>query len=122
MKMKLKEIVEKMNLEVRVTINNLDTEVNNGYVSDLLSDVLANSEENDLWITLQIHPNIVAIASMKGLSGIVIINGREPEEETVKKAEEKGVSIMVSRMTAFELSGRLYALGLSGTKNGNEGI
>ncbi|MHC4751256.1 MAG: serine kinase [Planctomycetota bacterium] len=122
MKMKLREIVEKMNLEVRVTINNLDAEVNNGYVSDLLSDVLANSEENDLWITLQIHPNIVAIASMKGLSGIVIINGREPEEETVKKAEEKGVSIMVSRMTAFELSGRLYTLGLSGTKNDNEGI
>jgi hypothetical protein len=88
----------------------------------LLSDVLAHSEDNDLWITLQIHPNIVAIASMKGLSGIVIINDREPEEETVKKAEEKGIPIMVSQMTAFELSGRLYALGLSGTENDNEGI
>jgi hypothetical protein len=42
--------------------------------------------------------------------------------ETVKKAEEKGVPITVSQMTAFELSGRLYALGLSGTKNDNEGI
>ena len=120
--MKLNQIVEKLNLEARVTINNLDAEVSNGYVSDLLSDVLANSKENDLWITLQIHPNIVAIASMKGLSGIVIINDREPEEETVKKAEEKGIPIMVSRMTAFELSGRLYALGLSETENGNEGI
>ncbi len=120
--MKLKEITEKLNLEIRGKINKLDNEVNNGYVSDLLSDVLANSEENDLWITLQIHPNIVAIASMKGLAGIVIINGREPEEETLKKAEETGVPIMVSKMTAFELSGRLYALGLSGTKNDNEGI
>ncbi len=120
--MKLRQIVEKFNLEVRCNAANLDVEVNNGYVSDLLSDVLANSEENDLWITLQIHPNIVAIASMKGLSGIVIINGREPEEETAKKAEEKDVTIMVSQMTAFELSGKLYALGLSGTKNDNEGI
>ncbi len=120
--MKLSEIVEKFSLKVRCNSNKLDVEVNNGYVSDLLSDVLANSEENDLWITLQIHHNIVAIASMKGLSGIVIINGREPEEQTVTKAEEKGVAIMVSQMTAFELSGRLYALGLSGTKNGNEGI
>ena len=122
MKMKLSQITEKLNLKVVCNANNLDVEVNNGYVSDLLSDVLANSEENDLWITLQIHPNIVAIASMKGLSGIVIINGREPEEETVRKAQEKGVAIMVSQMTAFELSGRLYALGVSGTKNDNEGI
>ncbi|MHC4114619.1 MAG: DRTGG domain-containing protein [Planctomycetota bacterium] len=120
--MKLKQIVEKFSLKVVCNADKLDVESNNGYVSDLLSDVLANSEENDLWITLQIHPNIVAIASMKGLSGIVIINGREPEEETVKKAQEKGIPIMVSQMTAFELCGRLYALGLSGTKNDNEGI
>ena len=111
--MKLNQIVEKLNLEARVAVNNLDAKVRNGYVSDLLSDVLANSEENDLWITLQIHPNIVAIASMKGLAAIVIINSREPEEETIKNAKEKGVTIAVSPMTAFELSGRLYALGLS---------
>ena len=120
--MKLKEIVEKLGLEVVCNDNNLDVEVNNGYVSDLLSDVLANSQENDLWITLQIHPNIVAIANIKGLAGIVIINDRKPEEETVQKAQEKEVTIMVSRMTAFELSGRLYALGLSGSKNDDEGI
>ena len=120
--MKLKKIVQECNLKVMCNADKLDVEVNNGYVSDLLSDVLANSEENNLWITLQIHANIVAIASIKGLSGIVIINSREPEEETIKKAQEKGVVIMVSRMTAFELSGRLYALGLCGTENGNEGI
>jgi len=59
--MKLKEIAEKLNLEAKVAVGNLQVEVSNGYVSDLLSDVLANGEENDLWITLQIHPNIVAI-------------------------------------------------------------
>ena len=120
--MKLNQIVEKLNLETRVAVDNLNAEVRNGYVSDLLSDVLANSEENDLWITLQIHPNTVAIASMKGLSGIVVINGREPEEETVRKAEEENISILVTTMTAFELSGKLYALIPSGTKNDAEGI
>ena len=120
--MRLKQIAEKLNLDARVAVNNLDAEVKNGYVSDLLSDVLANSNENDLWITLQLHPNIVAIASMKGLSGIVIINGREPEEETIKKAQEENISILVSTKTAFELSGKLYALLFSGTKNDAEGI
>ena len=120
--MNLKEIAEKLNLETRFAVDNLETEVNTGYSSDLLSDVLANSNEKDLWITLQIHPNIVAIASIKDLAGIVIINGREPEEETIESAKEKGVSIMVSKMTAFELSGKLYALGICGTKNDDEGI
>jgi len=120
--MNLREIVEEFDLKVRCNADKLDVEVRNGYVSDLLSDVLANSDENYLWITLQIHPNIAAIASIKGLAGIVLINDREPEEETVKKAEEKGVPIMVSDMSAFELSGRLYGLGISGTKNDAEGI
>ena len=120
--MKLKEIAEKLNLEAKVAVDNLEVEVSNGYVSDLLSDVLANGEENDLWITLQIHPNIVAIADMKGLAGIVIINGRQPEEKTIESAKEKGVTIMVTPMSAFELSGKLYGLGIRGTENDNEGI
>ena len=115
--MKLKEIVEKLDLKVRTAEKKLDNEVNSGYVSDLLSDVLANAEENGLWITLQIHPNIVAIASMKGLAGIVLINSREPEEETIKKAEEIGIPVMVSKSTAFELAGKLYSLGLPGKTN-----
>lgn len=117
--MKLKEIVEKLDLGLRgkVDKSELDRDVNDGYVSDLLSDVLGNSQEGNLWVTLQIHPNIVAIASMKGLSGVVIINSREPEEETIIKAQEEKVPVMVSKMSAFELCGKLYAMGLSGKEN-----
>ena len=120
--MKLDEIVEKLNLKVCCCDDKLEVEVENGYASDMLSDVLANSEENYLWITLQIHPNIVAIASMKGLAGIVIINNREPESETIAKAQEKGIPLLVSEMGAFELSGKLYSFGLSGTKNDAKGL
>ena len=35
--------------------------------------------------------------------------------KTIKKAEEEHIPIMVSKMTAFELSGQLYSLNLSGT-------
>ncbi|MFQ5867358.1 MAG: serine kinase [bacterium] len=112
--MKLKEIIEKLNLEIRCGANKLDREINSGYASDLLSDVIANTNKGDLWITLQVHQNIVAVAGMKELSGIVIINGREPEEETVKRAESENIPIMVSKMPAFELIGKLYSLGISG--------
>jgi hypothetical protein len=94
----------------------LEREVTGGYASDLLSDVLANSKEGNLWITLQIHQNIVGVASMKDLAGIILVNSREPESETLEKAEAEKIPIMVTEMPTFELIGMLYSLGIVGTK------
>ena len=114
--MKLTELIQKLNLNVRSAKAHLDREVTGGYASDLLSDVLAISEEGNLWITLQIHQNIVGVASMKDLAGIILVNNREPEPETLEKAEAEGLPIMVTEMPTFELVGKLYSLGIVGTK------
>jgi hypothetical protein len=113
--LKLFEVVEKLQLEIRTGANRLDVAVNRGYASDLMSDVMAHAAEGDLWVTLQTHQNIVAVAAMKALAGIILVSGREPEEETVRKAEAEDVPILISRMPAFELVGRLFELGLSGS-------
>ncbi len=112
--MNLIEIVEKLQLTVKTGADLLDKEIKRGYVSDLMSDVMANTNDGDLWVTLQIHQNIVAVAVMKSLGGIILINGREPEEDTVQKAEAEGLPILLSDMPAFELVGRLFSLGISG--------
>ena len=114
--MKLTELIQKLNLDVRSARDSLQREVTGGYASDLLSDVLAHSKEGNIWITLQIHQNIVAVASMKDLAGIVLVNGREPEQETIEKAEAENIAIMVTEMSTFELVGRLYGLGVTGTE------
>ncbi|KPL22237.1 MAG: serine kinase [Phycisphaerae bacterium SM1_79] len=112
--MKLTELIEKLNLDVRSAKANLDREVTGGYASDLLSDVLAHSKEGNIWVTLQVHHNIVAVASMKDLVGIILVSGREPEQETIDKAEKENLVIMVTEMPTFELVGRLYNLGVTG--------
>ena len=112
--MKLKEIVEKLSLTVITGQDKLENEVTGGYVSDLLSDVIANSKEGNLWITLQTHQNIIAVATLKELSGIVIVNNREPDEETVKKAEQEKIPLLTSKLTTFEIAGKLYELGVRG--------
>lgn len=112
--MNLIEIVEKLQLTVKTGADLLDKEIKRGYVSDLMSDVMANTNDGDLWVTLQIHQNIVAVAVMKSLGGIILINGREPEEDTVQKADAEGLPILLSDMPAFELVGRLFSLGISG--------
>ncbi len=112
--MKLTELIQKLNLSVRSAKGNLERQITGGYASDLLSDVIAHSKEGNLWITLQIHQNIVAVASMNNLAGIVLVNGREPEQETIEKAEAENIAIMVTEMPTFELVGRLYSLGVAG--------
>ena len=114
--MNLKSVVETLGLEVRAGEDRLDKEVQGGYVSDLLSDVIANSRKGDLWITLQIHQNTVAVAVLKELAGIVIIGGKEPAAETLKKAEEESIVVLTSALPAFELAGRLYELGVRGIR------
>jgi hypothetical protein len=110
---KLSELAEKLNLDVRSARDHLDREISGGYVSDLLSDVMANCEEGNIWITLQIHMNIVAVATMKDIAAIILVNSREPEQDTIEKADEENVVIMASELPAFELVGRLYELGIS---------
>jgi hypothetical protein len=111
--MRLSEVAEKLDLKVRSAAKLMDVVVRGGYASDLLSDVIANAEEGYVWITLQTHVNIVAVAAMKELAGIVLVNGREPQEETVKRGEEKDVPILVSSLPAYELIGRLFQLGIT---------
>ncbi len=114
--MKLKKLVDQLSLVVKVGGQGLEKEVEGGYVSDLLSDVMANSQKGDLWITLQVHVNIVAVAVLKELAGIVIIGGKEPEEETLQKAEDENIVILTGSCSAFEVAGRLYQLGLRGRR------
>ncbi len=110
--MQLQEIINSLSLKVENPSANLKREVTGAYVSDMLSDVMGNAHEGFLWITLQIHLNIVAVASLKGLSGIILVNNRVPAEDTLKKAIEENVPIMTSDLPTFELVGRLYSLGL----------
>lgn len=110
MSIDIREVVEKLSLDVKTTRGDLGRGINGCYISDLLSDVMANAKEGELWITLQTHPNIVAVAALKNLAGIVITNNRTPEGETLKKAEDERITLAVSPLSTFEAGGVLYKL------------
>ncbi|MEO0182182.1 MAG: DRTGG domain-containing protein [candidate division WOR-3 bacterium] len=108
--MKLTEIIKELNLKVLCAEENLERVVSDGYVSDMLSDVMENAKKNNIWITLQTHPNIVAVAVLKEIAGIIIPAGRKPELETIKKAEQEKIPIMTTELSGFEIAGRLYRM------------
>lgn len=108
--MNIETIVKELNLKVRFAADNLKKTISGGYTGDLLSDVMANSHEGDIWITRQVHQNIVAVASLKDHAGIILINSCEPAKDTLERAAQENIPIMVSDLSAFELSGKVYDL------------
>ena len=108
--MKLGDLTGKLSLKILSNKEDLGKDVSGGYVSDMLSDVLANSRAGDIWITFQTHTNIVAVANLKNLAGVILVNNRQPDEETLKKAETEKVTLITSDMSTFETAGRIYQL------------
>jgi serine kinase of HPr protein (carbohydrate metabolism regulator) len=106
----IEAIIKALNLKVRSAEDNLKKNISGGYTGDLLSDVMANSHEGDIWITRQVHQNIVAVASLKDHAGIILVNSCEPAQETLEKAAQENIPIMVSDLSAFELSARVFNL------------
>lgn len=110
--MKLQEIIDSLSLKVETPSADLNKEVSGAYVSDMMSDVMGNAKDGFLWITIQVHLNVIAVASLKNLSGIILVNSRVPAEDTLKKAIEENIPIMTTPLSAFDLVGMLYGLGL----------
>lgn len=85
-------------------------EISGGYVSDLLSDVMGNAVENQIWITIMRHLNVIAVASLSGISAIVFPKNIIPDQAVISKANEEDIRLLCSSLSTFELTGRLYNL------------
>lgn len=112
--MKLEQLVEELSLQVQAGADKLESEVTGGYASDLLSCVMAKARAGNVWVTIQKHPNIVAVASLLDLAGVIVAEGVAPDDETVEKAEEKGIPLLTTPSTTYTIAGKLFRLGIPG--------
>ncbi len=111
--MNLQEIIEKLNLTVLTNpIDFVDCTPTRGYAADLLSCVMAGAKQRGLWVTLQAHANVVAVASLLELSAVIITEGASPEPATIATANEKSVTLLSSSMPTFQVVGKLWEMGL----------
>ena len=114
--MKLEDIAQELGFtELTPEVSgNRDTEIDRGYASDLLSDVLAHAPEGGLLVTLQVHLNVIAVASHAELAAVVFAGNRRPEDDVLAKAAAEGLALYSSPADTFDIVGRLYALGVKG--------
>lgn len=106
--MTVKNLAEEFHFEVLTGKTGLDREISGGYTSDLLSDVMGKAREGQIWITIQAHVNVAAIAGLKELSAVLLAGGHQPDEEMQEKCLEEGIPILRSDLPVFELSGKVY--------------
>ena len=108
--MQVKEIVDILNLKIFGGSQGLDREITGGYTSDLLSDVMGHADSGKVWITLQTHKNVIAIASLKELAAVILIKGNTPDADMLAQAEDEGIPVLGTDEEAFETTGKLYNL------------
>lgn len=108
--MKVQELVDKLGLKVLAGESGLDREIDGCYISDLLSDVMGNAQEGNIWITLQTHKNVMAVASLKEMSCIILVKDLGANEDTINQSNEEGLPILQTSMPTFEIAGLVYNL------------
>lgn len=109
--MKLTELIENLPLQ-KLNQVSFNAEVEGVYIGDLLSFVMAHGQEKCLWLTVQRHLNVVAVAELVGFSAIVFVQGIHPEAETIAKADELHIPLLKTTLTAYELAKVLGNAGL----------
>ncbi len=108
--MTVKELAEKLGLKIFSGNNGTDRLVEGAYVSDLLSDVMGNAGDEQVWVTLQTHKNIMAVASLKDLPAIILVKGLLPNKDTIEFSDKENIPILGTDKQTFEISGQLYEL------------
>lgn len=112
--MVVRDLVEGLSLSVLAGEDYLDRIITGGYTSDLLSNVMGNAVQGNIWITMQGHQNVVAVASLAGLAAVILAGGVEPDPEALTKAKTQEVILLATSLPSFEVAGRIYAMGIKG--------
>ena len=110
--MKVIDLIKELDL-VKITDSfDENTEFTGVYIGDLLSLVMSRAKQGDIWITIQTHINVVAVADLLDLSAILVAEGMEIDEDTIIKANDLGLPILQSQMSAYELACGINRLGI----------
>lgn len=111
--MTLQELISQLNLTVLTSpldFNNVAPR--GGYASDLLSCVMAGAQPDNLWVTLQAHMNVVAVAALREVAAVIITENARPEADVVEKANEQGVILLSTAEPSYQVAGKLWELGI----------
>jgi predicted transcriptional regulator len=108
--MKVQQIID--TLELKSITKVFDKDVSGVYISDMVSDIIANAKAGHLLVTVQIHNNVIAAANLVDLSAIIVTQGKLPSEDVVKMAEKAQIAILSTSLNRWQVATKLYEAGI----------
>ena len=108
--MKLQELAEKLELKNQTEV--FDKDISGVYISDMVSDVIANAKAGNVLVTVQIHNNVIAAANLVDISGVIVTQGKVPTDEVIKMAEKAEIAIYTTKMNRWQVATRMYEAGI----------
>ena len=112
--MKIGEIKQILEANVICGEENMNAEVHTACGSDMMSDVLAYVKDQSCLLTGLVNPQVVRTADMMDMHCIIFVRGKKPDDAMIELANERGISLMRTRLRMFEACGRLWSNGLRG--------
>ena len=112
--MKISDLSEFPELEVIVR-GVPERDVTGGVTGDLLSCIMAEAAPGMVWVTIQVHLNVAAVAVLREVSGIILASGRRPNEDLIEKCREESLFLGVCASSAFDMCAQLHARRLRGS-------
>lgn len=110
--MKLKEIAAILDATISCGADRLEEEVELGYSSDLMSDVLTLDNDNLVLITGLANTQAVRTAEMADIRAIILVRNKKASAEMLDLAKENKMCILESPYSLFKSSGLLFRAGL----------
>ncbi len=111
--MKVSELAELLGAKNVIEGAEMNAEVTCGYSCDLLSWVLAHGKQGMAWATVQTHVNVIAVAVLMEMACVILTEGVELEEASLKKALAEGMPVLATDKTAYEVCGIMSQAGVT---------
>ncbi|MBQ1809770.1 MAG: hypothetical protein II016_01410 [Erysipelotrichaceae bacterium] len=93
----------------------LDKEYSMVFATDLMSDALAmiqKAPEETVLLTGLCNAQSLRTAQMLDLELIVIVRGKQPNDEIVEMGRDFGITVLTTPLTMYEACGVLYREGM----------
>ena len=109
--MTVNDLVRELGLTA-LSVTDGEREITDAYVGDLLSWVMGRAQSGNVWITIMSNINIVAVAALTDVACVILAEGVTVEDSVLHTAEQKGVNLLASEMTAYGLAKKLAGLSI----------
>jgi len=109
---KIEDIINELNAKVICGENKRDKEIQVGFASDLMSDVLTLDTENMLLITGLNNLQTIRTSEMSDISYILFVRNKKASEEMQQLACENDIMLLECNYSMFRACASLFKLGL----------